>query len=158
MATLFLICGRIAAGKSTLARRLADRPATILVSQDRLMAALYPGEIQTIEDYGRVAPRLREAMGAHLADVLRAGVSVVLDWPANTARVRAWMRTIFEAADAEHELHLVEADDAERRRRLAARNASGTHEYVVDDATLALFDRHFEPPSEAEGFHIVRHR
>ncbi|BBK37654.1 cell division protein ZipA [Allostella sp. ATCC 35155] len=157
MAILFLICGRIAAGKSTLARQLADRPATLLVSQDRLMAALYPGEIGTMDDYARVAPRLRTAIEPLLVDMLRSGVSVVLDWPANTVRVRAWMRSILVASDADHELHLLEPEDGERRRRLSRRNASGAHEYAVDDATLALFDRHFEPPAPEEGFRIVRH-
>jgi predicted kinase len=31
--TLYLLCGKIAAGKSTLARRLAARPATLLISK-----------------------------------------------------------------------------------------------------------------------------
>ncbi len=157
MATLFMLCGRIAAGKSTLALRLADRPATILVAQDRFLASLWPDEIRTIEDYARVSPRLRAAMGDHLAAILRADLSVVLDWPANTRRVRTWMRTVFEGGGADHELHVVEADDAERRARLALRNASGRHEYQVDEATLAQFDRHFEPPDPSEGFRVIRH-
>ncbi|WP_374443023.1 AAA family ATPase [Stella sp.] len=157
MATLFMLCGRIAAGKSTLAARLAQRPATILVAQDRFMASLWPDEIRNIEDYARVSPRLREAMGDHLAAILRADLSIVLDWPANTRLVRAWMRTVFEGGDADHELHVVDIDDGERRARLALRNASGQHEYQVDDATLALFDRHFEPPEPSEGFRIIRH-
>lgn len=157
MAILFLLCGRIAAGKSTLAGQLAERPGTVLVAQDRLMAALYPGEIATMDDYARVAPRLRTAMEPLLVDMLRSGVSVVLDWPANTVRVRGWMRSILVASGADHELHLLEPEDGERRRRVFERNASGAHEYVVDEATLALFDRHFEPPTPAEGLRIVRH-
>jgi predicted kinase len=102
MPTLYLLCGKIASGKSTLAARLADRPATILVSQDRLMAKLYPDEVRTIEDYSRISPRLRNAMGEHFASVLRGGVSIVLDWPANTVRVRSWMRAIVEASGAAH--------------------------------------------------------
>ncbi|BBK32270.1 putative kinase [Stella humosa] len=157
MATLFMVCGKIATGKSTLAAQLADRSGTILVSQDRLMSRLYPDEIRSIEDYARVSPRLRDAMGDHLASILRAGVSVVLDWPANTVLVRHWMRSVFEAGAADHELHVVHVDMAERRRRLMVRNAAGGHEYQVDDETLALFDRHFEEPGPAEGFHLVLH-
>jgi predicted kinase len=33
-ATLYLICGKIGAGKSTLARRLAERPATLLITAE----------------------------------------------------------------------------------------------------------------------------
>jgi predicted kinase len=157
MPKLFLLCGKIASGKSTLAGRLADRPATILVSQDRLMAKLYPDEISTIEDYAKIAPRLRDAMGGHLVSVLRGGLSIVLDWPANTVRVRSWMRSIFEAAGAGHELHILDATDPERRARLTARNATGEHEYIVDAETLEIFDRYFEEPTAAEAFNIIRH-
>ena len=42
--TLFLLCGKIAAGKSTLARRLAERPATLLIAMDHWMSLLFPIE------------------------------------------------------------------------------------------------------------------
>jgi predicted kinase len=32
--TLYLLCGKIAAGKSTLARRIAERPSTLLITMD----------------------------------------------------------------------------------------------------------------------------
>jgi predicted kinase len=34
--TLHMLCGKIAAGKSTLARQLADVPFTVLLSEDPL--------------------------------------------------------------------------------------------------------------------------
>ena len=49
--TLHLLCGKIAAGKSTLARRLARRPATLLVTMDNWMSILFPTENRTIEDF-----------------------------------------------------------------------------------------------------------
>ena len=89
---LYLLCGKIAAGKSTLARRLAERPATLLVSEDHWTSSLFSGELKTIEDYGRCSARLRAAMAPHLVDVLRQGLSVVLDFPANTVSNRDWIR------------------------------------------------------------------
>ena len=50
-----MICGKIAAGKSTLARRLADAPATILISEDVWLATLYRDEQRTVADYARKA-------------------------------------------------------------------------------------------------------
>jgi predicted kinase len=44
--TLYLLCGKIAAGKSTLARLLAARPATLLVSQDHWMSVLFSDELR----------------------------------------------------------------------------------------------------------------
>ena len=44
------------------------------------------------------------------------------------------------------------------RARLARRNASSTHEYVVSEAEFDAFPRHFVPPTEAEGFETIVHR
>ena len=99
-----MICGKIAAGKSTLARRLADAPATILISEDIWLATLYRDEQRTVAEYARNARRLREVMGGHIEDLLRAGLSVVLDFPANTVANRQWMRGLFEKAGARHRL------------------------------------------------------
>src|SRR5438876_11162459 len=100
--TLYLICGKIAAGKSTLARRLSARPATLLVSEDHWTPTLFSGDLRTIDDYGRCSARLRAAMGPHLVDILRQGLSVVLDFPANTVSNRNWMRSLITQANVAH--------------------------------------------------------
>jgi predicted kinase len=82
--TLYLLCGKIAAGKSTLARRLASRPVTLLVSEDHWTSNLFADDLRTIDDYGRYSARLRAAMGPHIVAILRQGLSIVLDFPANT--------------------------------------------------------------------------
>ncbi|TNC07259.1 ATP-binding protein [Methylobacterium terricola] len=156
-AVLHLLCGKISAGKSTLAASLAARPGTILVREDQWLAGLYPGEQNSLDDYVRNAGRLRGVMGPHLVALLRAGVSVVLDFPANTPQTRAWMQSIFREAEAAHQLHYLEADDALCKARLGARNAAGTHEFTVSDAQFDLFTRYFVPPGPEEGFVIVRH-
>ena len=98
--TLHLLCGKIAAGKSTLARRLAARSATVLISEDHWNSTLFPDEIKTIEDYARYSARVRAAMGPHVVSLLKAGLSVVLDFQANTLAVRSWMRTLIDGANA----------------------------------------------------------
>ena len=155
MATLYLLCGKIAAGKSTLARRLAERPNAVLISEDHFNSTLYPDEIKTIEDYGRYSSRVRAAMGPHVTALLKAGLSVVLDFQANTVSVRRWMRTIIDESKAEHELHVLDVPDEECKRRLRARNAAGGHPYQASDAEFELFTRYFVPPSADEGFNVV---
>src|SRR5215467_11111437 len=109
--TLHLLCGKIAAGKSTLARRLAKRPATLLISMDDWMSVLFPTENRTIEDFTTLSARLRAAMGPHVVDILRQGLSVVLDFPANTVRWRDWMRSLITEANVAHELHILDVPD-----------------------------------------------
>ena len=156
--TLHLVCGKIAAGKSSLAESLSTGATTIVISQDKWMATLYPAEISTLADYLRHVARLQDALRPHLVDLLRSGVSIVLDFPANTVRSRAWMRSIFEEAVAAHKLHFLDTPDDICRARLAARNAAGEHEYQVSEAQFDEFTRYFEPPNEAEGFDVVIYR
>jgi predicted kinase len=129
----------------------------VLLSEDQLLSALYPGEIRTITDYARCAGRLREAIGAHVRELLRAGVSVVLDFQANTQQARTWMRRLFESAGARNELHVLEVPDETCRARLRQRNSAGPHQYQVSDADFDLFTSYFVPPLESEGFNVVRH-
>jgi predicted kinase len=155
--TLHLFCGKIASGKSTLARQIAARPATLLVSEDHWTSHLFAEEMKTIDDYGRYSWRLRAAMGPHVVAVLRQGLSVSLDFQANTVKVRTWMRSLIAEANVAHELHLLDVPDAICRQRLRERNASGEHPFDVSDATYDLFTRYFVPPDPAEGFNVVVH-
>ena len=151
---LHLVCGKIAAGKSTLCGRLAAQPGTVLISQDLWLSRLYPDELRTIPDMIKYSERLRGAMGGHVADLLRSGLSVVLDFPANRTDWRRWMLDIAEEAQAPHILHFLDVPDEVCRARLKARNAGGKHEYVVNDDQFDLIVARFQPPSKEEGLNI----
>jgi predicted kinase len=154
---LYLLCGKIAAGKSTLARHLAARPATLLISEDHWTSNLFPDDLKTIDDYGRLSARLRAAIGPHIVDILRQGLSIVLDFPANTVSNRSWMRSLITEANVAHELHLLDVPDMVCRQRLRERNARGEHPFQASDAEYDLFTRHFVPPRPDEGFNVIVH-
>lgn len=156
-ATLHLVCGKIAAGKSTLTAALGAAPLTVVVSEDDWLAALYPGEQNSLADYLRNATRLRTAITPHLLTLLRTGVSVVLDFPANTPASRAWMRTLFEGAGVPHRLHYLDAPDALCKARLCERNANGGNPFTVSEEMFDLFTSHFAPPGREEGFDVIHH-
>jgi predicted kinase len=153
-----MLCGKIAAGKSTLAAQLARSHHALLVSEDFWTSRLFGPELREVADYVRLSRRLREAMGPHLTDILRAGISVVLDFPANSRGNRAWMKGIYEAAGADHVLHVLDAPDEICRSRLHARNASGSHDFAATDEQFDLITSYFEPPAADEGFAVVHHR
>ncbi|WP_248730510.1 ATP-binding protein [Pseudomonas sp. MWU13-2517] len=157
MPTLHLLCGKIASGKSTLAKTLATQHAAIVLSEDHWLATLYPGEISSIADYLRCAQRIRGVLGPLVINVLQSGVNVVLDFPANTLANREWLLGLARAAQVPHCLHYLELDDATCRARLHARNAQGEHDFAATDAEFDLITRHFCVPSEAEGLVIEKH-
>jgi predicted kinase len=97
-ATLHMLCGKIAAGKSTLSAKLAQAEKTLVISEDRWIEQLYRPELKTLADYFERCERLRATLAPHVVGLLRAGVSVVLDFHANTLRSRRWIRALFEEA------------------------------------------------------------
>lgn len=155
---LHLVCGKIAAGKSTLVARLGERPGTLVVAEDHWLARLYPDEQTCLADYVRNATRLRSAISPHLIDLLRAGMSVVLDFPANTLANRTWMRTLFETAGVEHTLHYLDVPDDVCKARLRERNARGEHDFTVTDEQFDLFTSYFVEPRPEEGFNLIVYR
>ncbi len=155
--TLYLLCGKIAAGKSTLARQLAARPATLLISEDHWTSHLFSEDLKTIDDYSLYSARLRAAMAPHIIDILQKGLSVVLDFPANTVAYRSWMRNLFTQANVAHELHLLDVSDSSCKQRLRERNMRGAHPFQVSEAEYQLFTSYFVPPQANEGFNVVVH-
>lgn len=154
--TLHLVCGKIASGKSTLSARLASAAHTVRISEDSLLAQLYPGQIASLADYVACAARLRAAIAPLALQMLQAGMSVVLDFPANTPASRAWMRELFQQAGTPHVLHYLDVPDDTCKARLRLRNESGLHPFSTSDAQFDEITRHFVPPDASEGFHIVR--
>src|SRR5262250_1528249 len=101
---LIFFCGKMAAGKSTFARDLADREDAVLLAQDNLLDALFPGEVTDIPGFVKCSSRLKKALTPHVCALLSKGISVVLDFPANTKAQRAWFRELIERTKVDHEL------------------------------------------------------
>lgn len=154
---LHMLCGKIASGKSTLSQQLAAAPNTVRIIEDDWLAALFAEEMLTPRDFMRCSAKLRGAMAPHIVGLLKAGISVVLDFQANTPEARAWMRELFEEAGAAHELHLLTASDALCLDRLRARNAGGEHPFEATEAQFHQVTKFFQPPSPDEGFTVIRH-
>jgi predicted kinase len=155
---LMFPCGKMAAGKSTLARDLAEHRNAILLVQDELLESLFPGEITDIPAFFDRSSRLRNALTPHICAILSKGVSVVLDFPGNTTAQRVWFREIFECAQVGHELHLIDASDDLCKRQLKDRSKHlppGTR--WTTDADFEAITAYFQPPSEDEAFNVVRH-
>lgn len=155
--SLHLLCGKIASGKSTLSARLAAETGGAVIAEDHWLSTLYPGETADLADYRRSSERLRAAIAPLIVAMVRGGQAVILDFPANTVASRAWMKALADAAGVAATLHFLDPSDAECRARMHARNASGQHPYQVDDATFDQFTAHFVPPTDAEGFAVVRY-
>jgi predicted kinase len=154
-ATLHMMCGKIAAGKSTLSAKLGQVEKTLVISEDRWISQLYGPELLTLADFFVCCDRLRATLAPHIVEILRAGVSVALDFHANTVVSRQWMRTLFEEAQASHQLHFLDVPDEICRARMHARKAAGGD--GVSDAEFDHVTSFFVPPAPSEGFSVIRY-
>jgi predicted kinase len=157
-AKLIFMCGKMAAGKSTLSKELAERENAILLVQDEFLERLFPGEIVDVPDFTDRSAKLRKALTPHICALLSKGISVVLDFPGNTKPQRAWFRELFEHANVDHELHFVVASDALCKRQLNDRSKAlpaGTP--WTTDAEFEAITAYFQAPSEDERFNVILH-
>lgn len=157
-AKLIFFCGKMAAGKSTLSRELAQREHAVLLVQDDLLDHLYPNEILDIPDFVKRSARLRNAIAPHVVALLAKGISVVLDFPANTPAARTWFRELFERADAAHEMHFIDVPDDVCKRQLRERTKHlPPGSPWTTDAEFDAITVYFRPPTDDEGFNVIRH-
>src|SRR5579884_629475 len=157
MATLHFICGKPASGKTTLARKLAADHAAVLFVEDEWLTLL-EAEIESLADFGRHARRLRAVLTPHAVRLLQLGVPVVFDFAGNTPNDRAWVRSIFERAGADHLLHVIVASDELCKTRLRRRNETkpeGLYYGPVTEERFVEVTRHFAPPHEQEAFQVI---
>ena len=153
---LHVICGKIAAGKSTLAAHLGDHPNTLVIAEDDWLAALFKDQMATGQDYMRCATKLKSVMGPHVSAILRSGLSVVLDYPANTVDFRRWMRDVANAGDARCIIHVLDVPDEVCLARLRERNTAGAHAFAATEAQFRQFSKFYRPPTAEEGFDEIR--
>src|SRR4051812_4036507 len=121
MATLHFICGKAGAGKTTLARALGRTLPAVVFCEDEWICTL-GFEIRSLADFAPAAAKCHRLIVPLAGDLLRLGVSVVFDFAGNTVASRRWVRGIFEAAGADHVLHVIEASDAECLANIHRRN------------------------------------
>ena len=156
---LLFLCGKMASGKSTMARELAAREDAVLFVQDEWLDALYPGGVVNVATYLEYSGRINKLLAPHVVNLLSRGLAVVLDFPGNTRNQRAWFREIIERTGVAHELHFLDTTDATCKAQLKARSAHlppGTP--WTSDADFDLISSHFRAPADDEGFNIVVHR
>ena len=155
--TLHFISGRLAAGKTTLARRLVAEHHAVLFCEDVWLSKLSNG-ISSFDDYLNWSRRCRSLMGPLIIDILRAGASVVLDFAGNRIDERVWVRTLSEQAGSPHLLHFLDVDEEECLRRLLMRNQhkpEGLYFAGTTETEFRAICKYFQVPTPKEGLTIT---
>ena len=152
---LYLICGKMAAGKSTLALKISKESDAILLSEDELLEKLYPGEVTDVSTYVKFSERVKSAMEKHIVELLLHGTSVVLDFPANTVKQRTWLLKLATQANAPHELNYIDLPDSICKTQLQKRATENPERASTDTVEMYnAINRYFEPPTAEEGLNV----
>ncbi|WP_188693908.1 AAA family ATPase [Bowmanella pacifica] len=159
MGTLFFFCGKMGAGKSTWSQRVASDHHGVHISEDNWLAAHYPAQIETFDDYLRLSRAIKPFMKQHVQQILTSGTNVVRDFPANTVKQRAWFISLCNEIDCPHQLIYLDISDEQCLTQIAKRRLEQPERANFD--TEAVF-RHvtgfFECPSDHEKLNIVSHK
>lgn len=153
---LYFMCGKMASGKSTLSKKLTREHNAILFSEDEILKKLYPDEIQTLNDYVKYSLRLKTVLKETIIELLIKGNSVILDFPANTKKQRAWFKEIFLEAKVEHCMYYVKRSNEVCKKQLKKRNeGKSKDEPLINEATFDAITKYFQEPDESEGFNCI---
>jgi predicted kinase len=153
--TLHVLCGKLASGKTTLARQIAEEFDAVLVCEDVWLSRLFPDEIVDFADYLNRSARFRRAIAPHVQSLLERGVSVVFDFGGNVPQERAWVRSLCDEDTARLVLHYVKASDALCKRQLRRRNDERPDgSQPTTDEEFDAITKYFVPPEPAEGFEV----
>lgn len=117
-ARLILTCGLPGAGKSTLARQLAAERCAVRLTKDEWMWALGSSPWD-----GATQERVERELWNLAQEILRLGLSVVVDFGLWARVERDEMRSVARDLGVGVELHYVDAPIDELWRRIDARNS-----------------------------------
>ena len=153
---LTFFCGKMGAGKTTKAIEVAQKNNAVLLSEDEWLASIYPNKIASLQDYINYSGLLKSQMKKLVQSILSTGTNVVMDFPANTIKQRAWFKSIFSEIQAPHQLIYIDLPDNtclqqvnKRRREQPERAATDTPE-MFEQVT-----KYFVAPKSDEGFNTI---
>ncbi|USD67900.1 ATP-binding protein [Vibrio sp. SCSIO 43136] len=154
---LHFFCGKMGAGKSTLAQRVGAQCRGVVISEDAWLSAHYPNQIQTFDDYIKHAILIKPFIHSHVLSVLGAGVDVVMDFPANTVKQRAWFASICQQIGCEHQLYYLNVTDEQCLTQIAKRRTEQPERAQFDtEVVFRQVTQFFEPPTVDEGLNIQK--
>jgi predicted kinase len=146
MPVLHLMVGLPASGKSTLARQMAAELGVMVFTPDEWIRLLGGGP-----DDQDLRARVEALQWEMAQRMLSLGLSVILENGFWTREERDRYRRTAAGLGASVQLHYLEADLDELKRRVARRNeALPSYALHVDPAELDAYAALFEPPAPDE--------
>ena len=153
--TLIFFCGKMGSGKSTKSQEIAKEMQAVLLSEDEWLSLIYPDEIINFDSYLKYSSRIKPLLKSHVQNILNTGVSVVMDFPANTKNQRQWFKEIYSEHDIPHKLVYLKASDQLCLKQIKQRRITNPERENFDtEEVFHQVNSYFQPPSVNEVFNI----
>jgi predicted kinase len=147
MGRVIFMCGPAGSGKSTAARQLEQQGMTRLSFDQEARSRA----ITTMPLPEGVHRDIEHVLRARLADLVRAGSDVVLDFSFWSRHMRDEYRQFLRPYGVVPETVYLATDRATALRRIAAREAGNGDDFKLSTELAAFYFDHFEVLSAAEG-------
>ena len=156
MATIHIVHGYIAFGKTTLAKKLASELPAVHLDADEWIRRLYGKDLPEDEFMPKV-DIVVNFIWDMVARIINAGADVVLDIGPWSRQMRADVANTARQITKDVIFHTIVVDPKIARERLIKRNAENK---ILDVTTTEFFDKNlplYEPISDDEGLVVKRY-
>ena len=150
-----LLFGPIGAGKSFIAKQIAQRDGALYLASDKWFQALYLPDMPNPPDMSWVVPRIERC--EHLIwtlteQAIASGILVVLDVGMATKHAREKFQNLCKRSGCQYQFVFVDAPLEVRSQRVRDRNeqAPKTGDLYVSEAIFAFTNTQFQPPTATE--------
>lgn len=150
--TVYLICGKICAGKTTYSHMLAKAKKAVLLSTDEITLAIFGQHIG--EKHDEVVESVQNYLFEKSLEILESGINVLLDWGFWLKEERDYAREYYSSRGIQCEFHYIDVSHDTWMDNIAKRNQavieSRTSAYYIDDNLAKKFAGIFEEPTRSE--------
>ncbi|MBR2704867.1 MAG: NUDIX domain-containing protein [Clostridia bacterium] len=149
------LCGKVASGKSTYAKKIREKENAIIFSVDEL--TYYMVDNKSGQDYTDLCRRATNYFEAKSAEIAGNGGNVIIDIGLWTKNQRKEIREYFKNKGINFEIHYVKVDDDTWMKNIVKRNqrieeGDQGYDFVVGEGLLEKVKRMWEEPGEEVDF------
>lgn len=152
MAKVYILCGKIAVGKTTYAEEIKKREKAVILSHDELMLNLFDACLGSKHD--EVVARCSNYFHSLAEQLIGIGINVILDFGYWKREEREKAKNYFKERNIEVEIHYVTIEEKRRLQQLDERNralqGSASRVYIIGESLRERLDTKFEEPEVSE--------
>ena len=149
-----LVHGYLGAGKTTFAKRLAERTGALRYSPDELIVARFGHDPPALH-FDAYLERVYAEVNDEWPLTLAAGRDVILDFGFWTRAWRDAARARAASVGAGTDLYFVRCSEATARARCVRRNENPGSSLIVTENTFEVLRARFQPLGPDEPFELV---